>query len=445
MSGFWSFILNLVVFLVSLSALVVIHELGHLSAAKLFKVYCYEFSIGMGPAIYKRKPKKEKNQETQFSVRCLPIGGYVAMAGEDMDDELDAAQEAIKVPKERTLEGRPRYQQIIVMAAGVFMNFVLGYILYFISFAGCTQIQQDISSPRIQVVEGGKFEQAGLESGDDIYSIDASYSLNGIVTNFSYDIEVYNYSSVSSLEEYKTALTYVFQHADIVNGELVTISPISGADTCTFDIHYLRDGEDKTSKVILKSVPQDDAGVYSWEACGVTAYYNEVKYSFSESFSLAWDSWCNGCTAIFDGVRSLFTSEGWQNTGGIISIFQVTSAQAELGLASFLNVWALISVNLAIMNLLPFPGLDGWQILVTLFEGGFETGRKVYRSIKYRAVKLSDDELLALKKKDEAFAYKYEKVYKKVKSIMSLIGMVLLIGLAIVLIFKDIFNPVIPW
>ena len=124
MDGFLGTVLNIVIFIVSLGALIVIHELGHLSTAKLFKVYCYEFSVGMGPALFKHK---RKGGETIFSVRALPIGGYVAMAGEDMDDsEKDSDHSEVVVPKERTIEGIARWKRVIIMGAGVFLNFILG-------------------------------------------------------------------------------------------------------------------------------------------------------------------------------------------------------------------------------------------------------------------------------------------------------------------------------
>ncbi len=103
-------------FILILGVIIIIHELGHLIAAKKFGVYCKEFSIGMGPKIWQRK-----NRETALTIRALPIGGYVAMAGEDSDEE----DEELDIPYERTLNGIKPWKQVIVMAAGAFMNIIL--------------------------------------------------------------------------------------------------------------------------------------------------------------------------------------------------------------------------------------------------------------------------------------------------------------------------------
>ncbi len=133
MSEFWTIVLDILIFIASLGVLIIVHEAGHLSMAKLFKVYSYEFSIGMGPSLFSTKPKKEKNQETVFSIRAFPVGGYVSMAGEDLED-AEGVDDTIQVPPERTLEGKSRWKQIIIMAAGVAMNFILGYFFLILDY-----------------------------------------------------------------------------------------------------------------------------------------------------------------------------------------------------------------------------------------------------------------------------------------------------------------------
>ena len=124
-----------------------------------------------------------------------------------------------------------------------------------------------------------------------------------------------------------------------------------------------------------------------------------------------------------------------------MAIFQISSLAVASGVASVINLWALISVNLAILNLLPFPGLDGWQIVVTIVEGIAETIRK--RKNKNRYVNLSESEKKELLAKDELTAAKRKIKYNKVKNIVSYVGLGLLVLLSIVLVFKDIFFPVV--
>ena len=187
MDGFLGTILNIVIFIVSLGALIVIHELGHLSTAKLFKVYCYEFSVGMGPALFKHK---RKGGETIFSVRALPIGGYVAMAGEDMDDsEKDSDHSEVVVPKERTIEGIARWKRVIIMGAGVFLNFILGYVLFFINYSCVEQVQANYDGCKISVQQDSLAAKAGLVDGDDVKEVTTGYEC-GIGIDSWHDIQV---------------------------------------------------------------------------------------------------------------------------------------------------------------------------------------------------------------------------------------------------------------
>ena len=111
-------IVNIIYFILILSVIIIVHELGHLIAAKRFGVYCKEFSIGMGPVVYQKQVG-----ETAWSIRALPIGGFVAMAGEEDDDEA----EELDIPYERTLNGIKPWKQIVVMAAGAIMNVLLAW------------------------------------------------------------------------------------------------------------------------------------------------------------------------------------------------------------------------------------------------------------------------------------------------------------------------------
>ena len=205
MDGFLGTVLNIVIFIVSLGALIVIHELGHLSTAKLFKVYCYEFSVGMGPALFKHK---RKGGETIFSVRALPIGGYVAMAGEDMDDsEKDSDHSEVVVPKERTIEGIARWKRVIIMGAGVFLNFILGYVLFFINYSCVEQVQANYDGCKISVQQDSLAAKAGLVDGDDVKEVTLTYhfiSLNDDITR-TYEVDCYYFESAVDIryETYK--------------------------------------------------------------------------------------------------------------------------------------------------------------------------------------------------------------------------------------------------
>ena len=118
-------ILYILLFVVCLSVLIMIHELGHFTAAKIFKVYVQEFSIGFGPALIH---KKRKNGESYFSLRVIPFGGYVSMYGEGVELE-----DGVQVDESRSLEGIKKWKRAIILVAGVTMNAVLALHLFFIN------------------------------------------------------------------------------------------------------------------------------------------------------------------------------------------------------------------------------------------------------------------------------------------------------------------------
>ena len=157
-----STILYIIVFILCLSMVVCIHELGHLLVAKMCNVYCFEYSIGFGPAIFKKKFKHKKKVmqngkpvfeartdgkkvpmtekvegETAFALRALPLGGYVAMAGEDGN----VTEDGRAIEKARCLNGVNHFKQICIMLAGIAMNFILAWVLFLGSALGETLTQ----------------------------------------------------------------------------------------------------------------------------------------------------------------------------------------------------------------------------------------------------------------------------------------------------------------
>jgi regulator of sigma E protease len=116
-----------IAFLFLITLLITVHEGGHLIAAKIFNVYCTEFSIGMGPELFRKK-----NKETDFVVRLLPLGGFCSMVGEP-EDGIEKRYN-INVPVERTINGIAKWKQLIIFLAGVTMNFILGFVVLVIAF-----------------------------------------------------------------------------------------------------------------------------------------------------------------------------------------------------------------------------------------------------------------------------------------------------------------------
>ena len=387
-------VINLIIALISLCVLIVIHEFGHFITAKIFRVYVYEFSIGFGPALYS---KRRKNKETKFSVRCIPLGGYCSMIGEDLPEFTEEEYNSLSVndkelvdltrslPPERKLNGIARWKRIIILIAGVTLNFLLGYVLFF--FSAVSMPLTYGYSNQVTVSENSLAYDSGWRSEDVIASGSYVVYINNqiagerknVVTEGDVDYQTNLYRLITEAASYKPIGQDDYIHFTLITTEDKEIVFNLGATTVNKET--------------------------SWNAIGITLSAYTRKTTVKEWFTLSGDLFVQGSSALLKGIGMMFTPEGFAQTGGLISIFQMSSQATSIGLYYYLYLWGLISVNLAIFNLLPFPGLDGWHILVNIIEG------------------ITRRELP-----------------KKFKTVMSTIGMVLLFGLFIVVTFKDIFR-----
>ena len=173
-------------FILILGTIVLVHEFGHFIFSKIFGVYVYEFSIGMGPKLLHFK---KKGGETEYCLRLLPIGGFVSLSGEDADENK-------VIPEERKLYSKPVWQRFLIMVAGVMNNFIFAFLVLFIMalIYGSVTTKPIVGS----VVEGYPAETAGIQKGDTILSIDGNK-----VTDFS---EIQLYLQTSDGKEMNIAL-----------------------------------------------------------------------------------------------------------------------------------------------------------------------------------------------------------------------------------------------
>lgn len=378
------FIIDIIILLLSLSILVCLHELGHLLVAKKFNVYCSEYSIGMGPLLYKRK---KEGQETQFSIRALPIGGYVAMAGEGSED----LEEFKDVPKERFLTNIKRWQRALIMVAGVTINFILSLFLFMAS--GLTSPILDENHRNLKVYDSNGTSEylaykEGLRGEDNIKTVRYLFKLQGEQEQqISFDVE-------NGRDLYSAVYLFDLTTSEFYNNDLA--NPNSLNDTWQWTL-ITDEGKNvsftiKPTEYVINNAFGNDEVKYIWDTSVVGVDFYTRNRNFKEGFDRASDEFITSLTSF----KVLFQEGGWQNLGGVISVFQVSSYATDVGFYYYLYVWGYISLNLAIINLLPFPGLDGWHLVVCAFEG-----------ITRRDMPL------------------------KVKEIMSIVGMVLLFGLMI--------------
>jgi len=306
--------LSLIWFIIILGAIVAVHEFGHFIFAKLSHTYVYEFSIGMGKKIF---GKKKKDGETEFCIRAIPLGGYVMIAGEDTVDE--------KIPSDRQMCNKSFIQRFMILFAGAFNNFVFAFVVLFI---GALIYGATITEPYIgEVLEGSAAYNAGLESGDLILEIDGEK-----ISNWDQGLIKIQTTDGSGM---------IFK-VEKTNGDVVeyTITPV------------LETAEDGTEG-------------YKF---GIGTYYAK-EYGFIESLSYAFRRTGSLFVSMFDTIKYLFTGKvGVDQLSGPVGIYSVVDSQAKQGMEAILYLVAYLSINVGVINLLPFPAFDGGRILFLFIE-----------------------------------------------------------------------------
>lgn len=561
-------ILIVLMFIIGLLFLITIHEFGHFIFAKLFGVYCFEFSIGFGKKIIRRK---KKYSETFFCIGVVPLGGYVAMYGED-DDESEKRKEkekakaeslnenkkkkqkevpaeysqftvinrkqyklfkkqnklikleieklsknnikfkdafalelltnqtniskedAIKqiaeknvlktlkldrliveedfysvvdqehLPVDRDLEHVNRGKKLVIMSAGIAMNFIVGFLLYLISFtcfphvavssllsvssdmennqrtSFVTQLEdlnESAGENNAYVLDGEYilYEKnlwdgslvAKISAGTGVlYDKDSTYNVSVVPTNqfqfndLSLDSQlyvtenkqnIYNFYEITASNNVgeTTWEEYADAHAAEIAANEKAKEFFDNLLNDRFNINksqitLVKDGRYQTSKegasidkiditlpVVKGTLDKDlDSGFYidkeNYDRKNLTgtltmdtekgllsntylSFTQHERWLGAEGFKYAGEKWVDGTTLIFQTVGKLFIGQGWNSVGGPLAILtQSTTIFRNNPFSVYIQMWGLISVNLAVMNLLPIPGLDGWHILVTAIE-----------------------------------------------------------------------------
>jgi len=297
--------------------MIFVHELGHFLTARLFKVRVNEFALGMGPAIFKKTVG-----ETQYSLRLLPVGGFCAMEGEDEESSSDDS-----------LGKKPIWQRCIILAAGAAMNFIAGFAILLILFAPAKQYT---TTELAGFSEGFPYRgEEMLLEGDRILKI------NGY--------NIYTYSDISLFLAREAGKPY-----DLVverGGKRVLIN-----DLALIQKEYMTEIQTENgveTKPVLRfglEFKADDAG-------------------FGDKISLAWYNAIDFVRMVKISLFDLFS--GKASISDLSGPVGITSVLTETAKTSMTNMWmfvALIAVNLAVMNLLPLPALDGGRILFLLVE-----------------------------------------------------------------------------
>lgn len=300
-------VLTIICAVLIFAVIILVHEFGHFITAKMFKVKVNEFAIGMGPAIFKKQGK-----ETLYSIRAIPIGGFCAMEGEDEESDND-----------NSFNSKPCLARIIILAAGAFMNIVLGFIICLIVMGVWSG--DNIRVPVVQSTVEGTFADGVLQSGDRIVEING-YRIN-------------------SYSDYNFELT------------------MTKGDSC--DVVVKRDGSKERFNIKLSDAQYDDGTPYRILGIILATDKKNVGTVLRESY---YDGLYMG-KMVFRSLRMLISGEvGVENLSGPVGVINVMNDSLSMGLENFLFISAFIAINIGIMNLLPFPALDGGRILFVLFE-----------------------------------------------------------------------------
>jgi len=384
--------MSIIVAIIALSIIIIIHELGHFIVARAVGISVKEFSIFMGPKIF----SKEKNG-TVYSIRAIPIGGYVNLEGEEED-----------VESETSFSSKKPHEKIMVIAAGPIFNILFAIIALFILFL-FTGYSTDTDTV---MVENMPAYEAGLQSGDEIVSIDGKkvmdpldltiliYQNNGQLVNVEYkrDGKLYSKNIMPAKEggtKYLVGFQTVGESLKVVDiskdsngykkglriGDVITAindQEINSRTQLTkimeankekdINVTYVRDGKSYniiiTPTISTQPIYYNLGIYYNYSSLNV---FTALKHSINFSLST---------------VRSIYYSILWLVTGavslkevmgpvGIVTTLgnSVKQDTFKLIIMNLVNMMAFISLNLGLMNLLPIPALDGSKIIIYSIEG----------------------------------------------------------------------------
>lgn len=287
--------------------LILVHEAGHFFAAKACGVQVNEFALGLGPALFKKRIG-----ETVYAIRVLPFGGQCVMEGEDENSS-----------NPRAFTNASHWKRLIILVSGVLMNFLFGFIIFIILTAPGKQFV----TTKIDYVYD-KFT-----GGDAIQHADRIVSIDG----------------------YR-----IYKSSDIIYA-------LEKSDDYFYDFVIERDG----SKIHLNNLHVEPQ---PYEENGQTVFYYGFKYMLEDSNPItvvkqAWYDSINMIRLVFETLGMLFHGQvGFKDLSGPIGIVAVMSDTAQQSMYSFWYLSGFIAINLAVMNLLPIPALDGGRIFLIIIE-----------------------------------------------------------------------------
>ena len=310
-----------------LGFLVITHEFGHFLAAKKFGIWVEEFGIGIPPKIWGKKIG-----ETLYSLNALPIGGFVKIYGEN-EAELELRDKDQPIDKNRAFVYKPAWQKLIIVFCGVLMNFLIGFLILWFLFASGSQavitnenqnLASNIQVAIIETLKDTPAQKVGLKAGDLILKLKTSQGEIEPLTTF----DVQNFIAQNSNQE--------------------------------IEIVVKRNSEELT---FYATPVNSKIGI-------ALAEVGMVKYPFFQAAGVAFKESLRTSVYIFEALiqvfTNIFTKGDFTGVSGPVGVASYVSQAREMGIKSLLSLVSLISLNLAVFNLLPLPALDGGKALLIL-------------------------------------------------------------------------------
>lgn len=306
--------MNILIAILVFCLIIIIHETGHFSAARIFKMRVYEFSLGMGPVILKKQGK-----ETVYQIKLIPFGGSVQLGEDEESDDPNA------------FKNKPVWQRMIVILAGAIMNLVLGLIICLITVI----VSKNIITTTVEGFREGAVSNNYLQAGDEILAINGMSIFTA--TDMSYQIT--NTSSKIAEDENKALFDFKVKR----NGETVELDGVA---------FNAVDNENGGKSIYF------DFYVHTAEK----SFINVVSEGFKQSLTLSRLI----IISLVDLLRGTYGLNDMAGPVGVVS--EINKVAATMQLSELFTMIALITLNVGIFNLLPIPALDGSRFIFFVIE-----------------------------------------------------------------------------
>lgn len=302
--------MTFIYFILVLGITIFIHEFGHFIFAKRAGIYVYEFSLGMGPQIFKWH---RQNDETTYSIRLFPIGGFVQMAGEEV--ELDK-----NIPADKRFQAKSWLNKMLTVSAGILFNFLLAIFIFFI----------------VGLINGAQTLKP------IIYEIDPDYPL-----------------ITSNLKAGDTILKVDGKKVYTVDHFLLEFQIKAGKDI-NLTVRHL---DDKIEDVLITPKKVDDSYVYGF------SLDSKINHNFFRTIGYAIKKFLSLLIQMFFTILYLFTGKlSIKNLAGPVGIFSIVGQTAKAGLLNLIYLIGYLSINVGVINLLPIPAFDGGRLFFLIIE-----------------------------------------------------------------------------